>query len=269
MTHRSLSRNASSSRAIPPEEALKAIEADMAFPFHWGLNERGMQAHSYLVDPGEIRAARAIWKEAGRRAIRSARELFELFKLHKQVINRLTEPWSHIDVVATATDWENFFALRCHPDAEPGIRLLAWRMADVFYAKGHQPTVLLPGQWHLPFVTPEEVQTLDLETAKRCSVARCARASYRLHDGSATSVPKDLALCDRLLAGLQTGNGEPGHMSPFEHQATPLEDPMGRSGNFRGWLQFRKQIPGEAMTFDYQAAVARGWREIAYTVVPE
>lgn len=268
LTHRDFSRNAASIRAIPTLKLIQAIEADPAVPLHWGLNEPGMQANKALTDAREISAARGLWLAAMRKAISSASELAQLFKLHKQVAGRLLAPWKHMDVVATATNWENFFALRCHPQAEPHIRILAWRMADAYY-RDTKPKRVDLGQWHLPYVRPEERTALSLEDQKVCSTARCARVSYRTHTGENATLAKDKDLYTKLLAGLASGEElEPGHMSPFEHQATPLEDPAARSGNFRGWLQHRKTIPGEAMSFNYDAAVAKGWRDIANECVP-
>lgn len=266
MTHRVFSRNASSSRAIPTKKMLESIEADPAEPLFWGLNEPGMQSRKELTDQSTLKAAKALWLHPMRVCIRAATDLAELCGLHKQLINRAVEPWMHIDVIISSTDFDNFFALRCHPDAEPTIQVLAWEMADLYYAA--KPAVVAVGGWHLPYVKPEERESLPLEAQKVCSVARCARVSYRTHDGANPSVEKDTELYNRLLGGLDKGGGEPGHLSPFEHQATPLVDASERSGNFTGWQQYRKQIPGEIMKFDYQAAVEKGWRDLAQKIKP-
>ena len=266
MTHRDFSRNAASWRAIPIEKVLAAIAANMAIPMHWGLNEKGMQAKRRLTEKSEIAAAVALWKEAGRKAMSTARDLHDLLDLHKQVVNRLLQPFCHYDTIVTATSWNNFFALRCHPATEPHMRLLSWRVAEAI--KAAKPTLLQEGEWHLPYVTAEEKTTLPLDVQKACSTARCARVSYLLHDGTKTDPVKDQDLVTKLLAGLGKDDNEPGHMSPFEHQATPLKDATARSGNFVGWLQHRKTIPGEVMGFDYEAAVARGWREDAFAIEP-
>lgn len=266
MTHRTFARNASSSRAIPVRTMLKRIEEDPAEPWHLGLQEPGMQARAEVSEPTARKSVYGLWRHAMRVALRSAQEMVELCGLHKQIANRITEPWQHMDVVLTATDFANFFALRCHPDAEPHFRVLAWRMADAYYT-GSTPVLRRMGDWHLPYITAEERTSLPLETLKACSAARCARVSYRLHDGTATSVEKDLELHQRLLAGLVTGTGDPGHMSPLEHQATPLTDSNERSGPFKGWMQYRKEVVGENASFDYEDAVRRGWRDLAYSVV--
>lgn len=254
---------------MPVDKVLKAIEEDMYVPFHWGIAQPGMQAQKKLTDQNAIRSATALWKQAGRYAIARARDLLNDCGLHKQVINRIVEPWTHIDVIVTATNYDNFLGLRCHPDADPVIRALAWRMADALYLDDYTPQVLKPGEWHLPYVTEEEKRTYDIETMKKCSVARCARVSYRNHDGSTPVVEKDVKLWGDLLAGLKSGDPfEPGHLSPFEHQATPLDDPNERSGNFRGWKQHRKEFEGETVKFNYGEAVARGWRTLALEGVP-
>lgn len=248
MTHRAISRNASSSRAIPVEKMMQSVIDDPAEPGRWGLNGPGMQ------DRGEapadvIEEARGLWLGACEQALRYARELTRL-GVHKQVANRILEPFQHIDVVATATDWSNFFALRCHRDAEPTFQDLAWAMADEYHR--HEPRRLWLGQWHLPYVRDDE-RDLDIGTQQRLSVARCARVSYRNHDGTQPLIEKDLELCRRLLGGLE--DGEPGHMSPFEHQGTPMKEAGDRSGNFCGWHQFRKSVAGEIVAnFDYDAA---------------
>lgn len=266
MTHRVFSRNASSSRAIPVDKMLSSVEDHPAMPLVWSINQPGMQASSYLTDHSQISAARGLWLQAMRTCVRMSRDLFGLLGLHKQVVNRLTEPFQLIDVIVSATDFENFFALRCHPDAEPHLQALAWLMADAYYVNA-SPVVCEIGDWHLPYVTKEERANTPVETLKACSVARCARVSYRTHDGAEPSVAKDVALHQRLLAGLVRNEGEPGHMSPFEHQATPLESTDTRSGNFRGWEQYRKQIKGESMSFDYQASVEKGWRNKALSII--
>ena len=71
------------------------------------------------------------------------------------------------------------------------------------------------------------------------SVAKCARVSYKNHDGTDSTVEQDLALYDRLLGQL------PIHASPAEHQAMAIDDAGERSGNFRGWIQYRKTLENE------------------------
>jgi thymidylate synthase ThyX len=264
MTHRAFARNASSSRAIPTRTMQRMIREDPAMPLHLGKTQKGMQAKEEITDARERRTVYALSKHALRVALQCSKDMVELCGLHKQIANRITEPWQHMNVVVSATDWHNFFALRCHPDAQPHFRALAWTIADVYF--GSTPAPVAVGDWHLPYLDADAL-TLDLDLQKKVSAARCARVSYKLFDGSKPNVDGDVELYDRLLAGLHTGGGEPGHMSPLEHQATPLQDPTERSGPFRGWLQHRKEISGENMTFDYEAAVAKGWRDDALGIL--
>ncbi len=266
LTHRAFARNASSSRAIPISRMNQEVLADPAVPLHIGKNQPGMQAHEQISGLARS-AAIGLWRAALHTSVKASQELSDTCGVSKQVANRLTEAHQHINVVLSATDFENFFALRCHPDAEPHMQILAWRMADAYYA-GSTPTLRSLGEWHLPYITAVEREELPLETLKACSAARCARVSYKLHDGVTTSVEKDLELHQRLLAGSVAGTGEPGHLSPLEHQATPLADPAAYSGPFRGWGQHRKEVVGENTSFDYKAALAKGWRDAAFTVIP-
>jgi len=239
MTHRLFSRNASSSRAIPAKRLFKDIEENPALPIHWGLNQRGMQAENEM-DQFSAEAAQELWLVARDHVLAVARQL-ESMGLHKQVVNRITEPWSHISVVCTATEFDNFFALRCHPDAQPEIKRLAEGMRDLYFS--NVPRRLQPGEWHLPYIKDEERFAPGKGKLKneaqliKASVARCARVSYLTHDKKEPSLDQDVTLHDRLWTSR--------HLSPFEHIATPNGDPAAWSGNFKGWVQYRKTIPGE------------------------
>lgn len=267
LTHRSFSRNASSSRAIPIKKMNEAIRTDPALPLHIGKNEPGMQSKTEISSASERAAVLSLWNDACRASLRASEDMHELFGVAKQVANRITEPHQHIDVIVTSTEFDNFFALRCHPDAEPTIQVLAWAMADAYYVNP-SPVLRQTGEWHLPYVRSEE-RDMPIADQLVCSVARCARVSYRTHDGNSATLEKDRELHQRLLAGLGKDDGEPGHLSPFEHQATPLEDDASYSGNFRGWKQHRKTILGEHMKFNYEQAIARGWRDFAERIKPK
>lgn len=253
MTHRMFSRNAASSRAIPVEKMLEQVQQSPAMPIHWGKNQPGMQAREEVNSP---LCAIEDWKLAGDNACYSANGLSRL-GLHKQVVNRLLEPFQYIKVIVTATDgWDNFFKVRNHPDAQPEMQELARCMKEAMDASS--PKLLKPGEWHAPYYYgsfTDEKGNPDVETALKLSVARCARVSYLNHDNSSPDIEKDIALYNRLL--------EAGHYSPFEHQATPMQYPEGYdsdsiavedgithldkwgslwSGNFRGFLQYRQLL---------------------------
>lgn len=248
MTHRAISRNASSSRAIPFARSSRAMLADTAMPISFRQNQSGMQAGAELAGWRQT-ACVTVWKSMAYVSYAAA-HLLDRLGAHKQYVNRLLEPYSHITVVATATDWNNFFALRIHPDAQPEIHELAIQMLRT--KRASQPAPMLMGRWHLPFVTDQEIANhfasmgsgvvgSTSDAAWRpliaLSVARCARTSYLNHDRTGPTIAADQALHNRLLGS------HPIHASPAEHQATP--DPGERSGNFSGWRQYRKMIPGE------------------------
>lgn len=269
MTHRVFSRNASSSRAIPVKNLIQDIIDDPVYPSYWGANQKGMQAGEEIdapiltewVNPPEREwtdwdayqipiTKKQAWDEARNEAIKWA-ERFDKAGYHKQIVNRLLEPFSHINVVVTATEWNNFFHLRCHPAAQPEMRMLA----EAVYAarETSTPEFLNTGEWHLPYLTEDDKYKLhydyeDWKLAINVSVARCARVSYLTHEGEVAPIEKELKLYNDLVGSV------PLHASPAEHQATP--DTMGHNfgedwdnpdlhGNFKGWIQYRKTLPQE------------------------
>lgn len=225
LTHRMLSRNSSSSRAIPVAKLMEQVREDPAMPIYWGKNQKGMQAGEELSP--EVRGeAMMAWLEARDKMLGYAFYLGSVAGVHKQIANRLLEPWMYITVLVTATEWENFFALRCHRDAQPEIRKIAEMMRDAMEAGA--PVELEAGEWHAPFGDAK-----DTPWRLSLAVARCARVSYLTHDGQ-HDISRDLALFDQLQSS--------GHWSPFEHVAQALSSPDERSGNFYGWRQLRADM---------------------------
>lgn len=245
MTHRMFSRNASSSRAIPVSKILEDIERDPATFVEWGLNQKGMQAKE-IADEFTASAGEAVWFEMMRGVLDGARTL-QGMGFHKQIVNRALEPWSHISTVITATDWDNFFGLRCHPDAQPEIKVLAEQMRDLYHT--NIPSRVEYGGWHLPFIRDEEKlmpgkgKLKNESNLVKASTARCARVSYMTHDRKNPDIEVDGVLHDRLF--------ESKHFSPFEHPAQPLTDPNQRSGNFKGWVQYRQMLKNNVIK-DYE-----------------
>lgn len=237
MTHRDFSRNAMSSRAMPTYKLLKQVWFEPATPLHWGKLQPGMQAKQVLSPFMEL-VCRILWKNTGRLVCAAVWILYKL-GLHKQVANRLIEPWQLMTTVVTATEWENFFELRCHPDAQPEFQYLA-KAVRAEYEIGKLTARKLTvnsgthTDWHLPFVSEDERKTLTLKLAVRCSAARCARTSFLNHDGTTPNVLKDEDLFLKLVGSV------PMHASPIEHQAQAAEVAHIRSGNFRGYYQFRQ-----------------------------
>lgn len=239
MTHRVFSRNASSSRAIPVNKLVEKSLAEMVTPIRWGLNQPGMQASEQDLTGDALIEVQNIWRDMAEFCAAGVSRMGEL-GLHKQWANRPLEWFGHIEVVVTATEWENFYHLRDHADAQPEIRELAQLMR-----KAHEESEPIPRDgfnlrnpfnWHLPYVTYDERLENTIEDLVRMSTARNARVSYLTHDKQEPVIEQDIALHERLVGG------EPIHASPTEHVAYPLDDADKWSGNFRGWYQYRKDI---------------------------
>ena len=229
-THRMFSRNARSTRAVPTSRLIKEVRESPFVPVYFGLNKPGMQASEEMTVEAQA-AALDTYLASARFAADSAEKLVEL-GLHKQHAGRIVEPYTWTYVCVTATEWDNWFYERDHEDAQPEIRLLAQKMQEAMEAS--KPKLLRVGDWHLPYLTDEDI-ALDKLSRLKVSIARCARVSYKNFDGTKPSVLKDLELYEKLV-------GDPPHLSPTEHQATPLDNADEWSGNFRGWQQFRKTL---------------------------
>jgi len=231
MTHRVFSRNAGSSRARPAQKIIDQVIMEPWGPIHWGQNEPGMQANEEL-DMMAKEAAKMVWQRAAEAAAHNAQDMVNI-KAHKQIVNRLLEPFTYIDVLVTATEFANWFKLRDHADAQPEIRELAQLMHLAY--RESLPTQVFGGQWHLPYITKDDWEAVErfcrvgrisyfvpsykekLEVVRKISVARCARVSYKAFDGTVAPIEKDIELFNQLLVS------EPLHASPAEHQATPDE----------------------------------------------
>jgi thymidylate synthase ThyX len=284
LRHRMLSFSSASSRAIPSKKIIDSIKEDPAEPVFWGKNKAGMQADEELINSesfitkwgqleygnhgefaneysaavyGERDLCKKLWWSARDSMIAVTKRLYDL-GLHKQLANRLLEPWQNITVLITGTEWENFFALRAHESAQPEIRELAYKMLDVYnqniptvrnpikllYPSGNYDLFVFLKEnpnldWHLPFSEkmPDGLSSLD---KLKVACSRCARLSYETFDGE-IDVDKDIELFDKLLGG------NPKHASPSEHIAFPSDIQM-NFANFKGWFQFRKLIAGENST---------------------
>lgn len=303
MTHRVFSRNARSSRAVPVKTMLNEVSNTPFVPWHWGKNQKGMQAdeecnalvpmQEYLRSPLVRNKPSTIeleWVEHPRESawLRSKTTAYKVAKAmmeagyHKQIPNRLLEPFSWIDTLITSTEWDNFLWLREHEDAEPHLQDLA---ALVHQAIDNATALSLePGQWHLPYIGASDAHHASnwadwyggdsfnthaqQEFLCKISAARCARISYKPFDGDA-SYERELERYDSLVTADRV------HASPLEHQATPdrlveekyhyrptgvdVENKIGFErklqkfwscphlhGNFKGYIQFRKTIPNEA-----------------------
>ena len=271
-THRMISRNSASSRAIPFEKMLERCKAESFMPIRWMKDHPGMQGNTYLNEEDSTFSS-AIWHQAKERAIEAAIDLSNA-GVTKQFCNRLLEPFMWHTVIATGTEWENFFSLRAHEAAEIHIQDLAYKMLEAYNAG--TPKQLQPGEWHIPFgdqMDMDRIFALNLkdgdvespswykgiaELKLKIATARCARISYNTFEGK-DDYEADIKLHDRLASS--------GHWSPFEHCAkamteseydrlgynlsgdtigcTPYLSEPGWCGNFRGFIQYRKTFAQE------------------------
>lgn len=240
MTYRLFSRNTSSSRAIPLRVTIRKVLREPAGPVFWGRNSRGMQAREELTG-WRLWLAKQLWYKSRYVAVLVALCMAWL-PLHKQVGNRLLEPWTWITAIITASPvaFENCFRQRCHPDAQPEFQRIA-TLARACY-NGSTPVErtlhapLIRDQDHDDMLTHvnQDARTL-VDVIQAVSTARCARASYLTHRGT-RDVREDL----RLYRDLRTADVP--HTSPFEHAATAHDDPDYRSGNIFGWIQHREEV---------------------------
>lgn len=252
MTHRVLSKNSASSRAIPVKRMIQDVIDHPYIPVKWGKNMPGMQAQEYF-EGAEKEELIAQWLRDRDAAVEKAR-WYDFKGAHKQIVNRILEPYAHIKVFCTGTKWSNFLALRNHPAAEPHIQILAQQIA---WELGKEPMQTLePGQWHLPWVKDEDFKKFGLwrgcihADLLKLSVARSAHTSYQTVDGREMTFDLAIDLADRLL------EAKPLHASPTEHQVKADQRSHGgawwanpnKEGNLSpGWVQFRKTLANECL----------------------
>lgn len=117
-THRMLSKNSASSRAIPFEKMLKSVQENPFIPMAWQKDHKGMQGTEYFNGDGKSEILTNDWLKARDNAVDQALLMSEA-GCTKQLVNRLLEPFMWHTVIVTGTDWENFFALRCPKYARP------------------------------------------------------------------------------------------------------------------------------------------------------
>lgn len=251
-THRALSKNSFSSRAVPFEKMLNQLTG---IPVRFGANQGGMQdkgedfrakvrlkewsectdggyfVPGFFQEDSDEHFPEDAWELAKESAIAFARA-FKEAGYHKQVYNRLLEPFQMMKTVLSGTELSNFFWLRDDELADPTLGELARLMR--LAANHSQPRLLAPGMWHLPYIDwfmdggkqiawidyvpddlskPVERTYLSIEDAIKVSCARCAAVSYR---NEGYGLMKSTELFERLVGS------DKKHASALEHCATPI-----------------------------------------------
>lgn len=225
--HRLLSFCVRSSRATPVDTLIAEITNSPWGPKEWGLNESGMIATQVMTMPEQVKSCDYIWYHAAKSNCTIAKSLADA-GVHKQIVNRLLEPFSCSHAVVSGTEWDNFYRLRCAKDTQPEFREMALKMKEL--QENSEPKELEENQWHLPYISEEELHTYRYSKLCKISAARCARVSYKTYSGD-IDVEKDLQLYQKLVSS--------GHWSPLEHCACPAVEQYLPS-NFIGWNQLRK-----------------------------
>lgn len=295
-THKMISKNSASSRAVPVLRRIAMLQSDPFVPEAFGKNRAGMQPGEALEGDVDA-AARDHWGRAMSCAIEEARAL-EGINVHKQYANRLLEPFLWHTAILSGTDWQNLWNLRVHPAAQGEFQKIARIMRDLYDAS--EPRLVgYEDDWHLPMVEGPEHDEFNLRVdglkgrdLAKISAARCGRVSFLTHDGTKNPPAKDIERADSFI--------KDGHLSPLEHSARPMTEWELRAyeqfeadfnvegegvrtmrvskeflhqvrdmkgplpgapmialvstpkrvhycGNFNGWVQLRKLVPGEAV----------------------
>lgn len=238
LTHRMLSKNSASSRAIPISKVIDSVVENPYIPTRFGLKQKGMQPRAFVSkdnDPDRYAELVDWWLQSRDLAVTNARA-GESLGLHKQIVNRLLESFQYITVVLSGTDWDNFIKLRTEVDSagNPMADYPLYELATLIQGKlnTHQPAQLKPFGWHMPYAGGEGWDDLDLYEKLHVCVARCARVSYKASHIDADPTAKPFESEIKLANSLGSSN----HWSPFEHVAKAID---GRWGNFNGFQQLR------------------------------
>lgn len=280
-THRALSRNAESSRAIPFDKKLAQVFANPYFPADLPDGElmgesKGMQASGTLSEQDK-KWGQAEYRAAAESAVRHAKVMVN-HGFHKQDVNRLLEPFAYTRGVVSSTELANFFALRCDWRAYPPFRFLARCMWVALSRSVPKPVDW--GGWHLPFIAdadlsesvsrgsilrtnhgvpPDGFTTWAECLLARWSAARCARVSHYEFGRKTPNWDKDSETYDKLAGDF------PIHASPLEHPAYCGKPGSHQRGfplsNFRPpWVQLRKFVQGENIReYAPTAETVAGW----------
>lgn len=238
-THRVFSRNFQSSRAVPIDKMIEQVRDDPALPVYYGLNQAGMVAEKEMND-AQTYKFQQLWVGQARQAAETAIKMRDM-GAHKQLVNRMLEPWMWTKGVVTATrgGFESFFKLRSHKDAQPEIKALSDAMYEAL--EDSNPQVLELGEWHLPYVDSKRGTVENIKVSTSC----CAQVSYRKLDDTLEKAEK---IYDMLNLHSKT---EPPHFSPTEHVAVAFDSEVIKEWNACGDFTELHEVSGNLGTADF------------------
>ncbi len=226
-----LSRNSASSRAIPTEVNIAAVREHPYVPTTFNARVKGMGVGEEF-DAELTEQCHRLWMRGMHHATTIADSLNEL-GLDKSRANRIIEPFMWHTVILTATEWDNFLALRCPDGDKPDTSFPAQLEMQEFAIcirnalRDSTPKLLEEASWQAPYFDwDDEFELLRglmggasvpvneaINGALLVSARRCARVSYVKQD----DVEELMVSYDRgvTLADM-------GHYSPMEHQVRPI-----------------------------------------------
>lgn len=205
LTHRRLSRNASSARAMG---TTRYLSMGNYVPDTFYSGGKGMQSSDTPIKYQWL--AKFLWNNAFKSASFYTR-LLEKLGVAKEQRNRLIPPTKIIAGIVTGTEdgWKHFLSLRNNPNADKAMQELAVEIDWIIRKLDYDSNNWTYSDWHIPY-SPDDG---DFEHRAKVAAARIARVSYnRPPNGK-----DDLALANQLLKDK--------HLSPFEHIAVFVRDP--------------------------------------------
>ena len=186
-THRMLSKNTSSSRAIPFKKMVEAVENDPFIPIAWQKEHKGMQGSEYITNLDDIGDANAVWLMAREEAIDKARLLNQYEGVTKQLCNRLLEPfmWTTMLITGSKEGWDNFFNLRC-----PSYKLIGLGKENVKSRKEWLEKMQFSSALHPSMYPKTDVEWLQINKGQ--AEIHIMDLAEKIYDAVNESTPKQL-----------------------------------------------------------------------------
>lgn len=244
VTHTQMSQHTSGVNAAKSKRSQKAhiqieeVESGYAYkPQVWWKDQiKGMQPTEYFAFKEHLRLNEE-WKNWQQECVKFARYLHSK-GVARQIVGKVIMPFKVIKAMWTFPDYgfDNFIELRAKEGthAQHEINELALMMKKL--RDKATPELLLDGEWHIPYSTPE----LPLAQNIRKSISCTAFMSYDSHEKERTA-EKYKNFSNRLL--------EDKHMSCFMHIAQ-AKSGDGFHERLRGFSSLREELKHGRFKFD-------------------